>query len=113
MHKSRHHHRTIEDLTTDVVAWSRAHFPANEIEAALSVLTTAVIHTGEIPSDRLLRSAAIGSRGRLERLQYYVGLLEIDWRDVIVAGEYEPVNLQVVRVRDLNSPIPTDTNEKG
>ena len=86
MRKRKHHHRTEEDIPTDVVDWVRVNFPANEIEAALEVLITAVIHTGEIPSDRLLRSAAIGSKGSLERLQYYVSLLEIDWRDVLVAG---------------------------
>ena len=113
MRGNKHHHRTAEDLPDDVVAWVRTHFPAGEIEAALAVLTAAVIHTGEIPSDRLLRSAAVGSSGRLQRLQYYVGLLAIDWRDVIVAGEYEPENLQLVRVRDLTAPIPTDTNGPG
>ncbi len=75
----------------------------------MAVLVAAVIHTGETPSDRLLRSAAVASSGSLERLEYYVGLLAIDWRDVIVAGEYEPVNRQLVRVRDLAAPIPADS----
>ena len=94
-------------LPADVVAWVRSHFAEDTVDAALAVLASASIHTGEFPSERLLRSAALGSRGSLEKLQYYVGLLAIDWRDVIVAGEYENVDRKLVRVRDLNKPIPS------
>jgi len=38
----------------------------------------------------------------LVKLAYYVDLLKIDFRDVIVAGEYESSNGKLVRVRDLN-----------
>jgi hypothetical protein len=39
----------------------------------------------------------------LEKLRYYVGLLAVDYRDVIVAGEYEIVDRQPVRVRNLTT----------
>jgi aminomethyltransferase len=35
-------------------------------------------------------------------------LLRVDYRDVIVAGEYESVGGRLVRVRDLSFPIPSD-----
>jgi hypothetical protein len=40
--------------------------------------------------------AAFGSKGSLERLQYE--RLAVDWRDVIITGEYAAVNHQPVRV---------------
>jgi hypothetical protein len=49
---------------------------------------------------------ALGSQGDPERLRYLVGLLQIDYRDVIVFGEYEVRGKQLVRVHDLNQPIP-------
>ena len=115
MHKNEPHRRTEADLSPDLVAWVRAHFPKSDTVTALEILVAAVIHTGEYPDARLLRSAALGSaapgvEGDLDRLRYYVGLLAIDWRDVIVAGEYAAVNHQLVRVRDFTLPIPPDTD---
>jgi hypothetical protein len=54
---------------------------------------------------RLLRCALAASWGSLERLQYYVRLLEVDFRDVILAGEYEAIDGKLVRVRDLTRPF--------
>jgi hypothetical protein len=34
--------------------------------------------------------------------------LKHDYRDVIVEGEYVPVGRKLVRVRDLNEPIPDE-----
>lgn len=107
------HPRTEIDLPADVVGWVLSHFSGDEYGIAISTLVTATIHTGEHPSDRLIRSAAIGSKGNLENLQYLVQLLAIDWRDVIVAGEYEPVNHELIRVRDLSTPILADTDRNS
>ena len=35
----------------------------------------------------------------------YMSLLAIDWRDVVVAGEYELRDGVPVRVRDLTQPL--------
>lgn len=94
------------NLTPDIVAYIQSHFPADAQEAATSTLLAACIHTGEFPEVRLLRCAAIASGGDLLRLQYYVGLLAIDWRDVILAGEYVPQGQGLSRVRNLDEPIP-------
>jgi len=51
------------------------------------------------------RCALVASQGSLAKLQYYVGLLAVDYRDVIVAGEYEVVEGKLARVRDLTMPF--------
>jgi hypothetical protein len=38
-------------------------------------------------------------------LEYLVGLLRVDWRDVILAGEYESRNSKLTKVRDLTVPF--------
>lgn len=53
-----------------------------------------------------MRCALFASAGSLETLKHFVQLLRIDWRDVIVAGEYEQRGSELVRVRDLNEPLP-------
>jgi hypothetical protein len=94
------------NLPPDVVAYVHSHFPAQLQEAAFATLLTARLQTGELPETRLLRCAVIASERDLLRLQYYVGLLAIDWRDVIVAGEYSVREEGLVKVRDLCEPIP-------
>jgi hypothetical protein len=46
--------------------------------------------------------------GDLERLRRQLEHLKIDYRDVIVAGEYVPTAGDLVRVRNLNEPIGDD-----
>ena len=93
------------NLPTDILAYVQARFPLTEQEAALAVLLAARLPTGAFPEVRLLRCAAVASAGDLLRLQYYVGLLAIDWRDVIVAGEYVVRDRQLIKVYDLGQPI--------
>jgi hypothetical protein len=38
-------------------------------------------------------------------LQYYVKLIEMDFRDVVVAGEYDEIDGQLVHSRDLTKPL--------
>jgi len=45
----------------------------------------------------------VASKGSVERLKYYVDLLKVDYRDVIVAGEYDSIDDKPVR--DLNLPF--------
>src|SRR5437764_1363123 len=66
----------------------------------------AIDHAGVAPGARLLRCAAVGSRGDLVQLRYLVGLLQIDYRDVIMFGEYDVVDGKLAHVRNLNEPLP-------
>ena len=95
-------------LPPDIQAYVQARFPASEQEAAIGTLLAACIHTGAFAEERLLRCAAIASGGDLLKLQYYVGLLAIDWRDVIVAGEYAVLECGLTHVRNLREPIDLD-----
>jgi hypothetical protein len=95
-------------LPADIHAYVQARFPASEREAAIGTLLAACIHTAAFPEERLLRCAAMASGGDLLKLQYYVGLLAIDWRDVIVAGEYALQECGLAHVRNLCDPIDLD-----
>ncbi|HYR32754.1 MAG TPA: hypothetical protein VEQ87_00545, partial [Burkholderiales bacterium] len=92
-------------LPDDLLRWLDAHFGVTEAHAARRLLEQAVDHNDKPAGPRLLRCAAVGSRGNLEELKSLVELLKIDYRDVIMAGEYEMRRGQPVRLRDLNEPI--------
>lgn len=97
-------------LPVDLVSWIHENFSGHDVAEVETVLLGATLHTGERPSNRQLRAAAIGSQGSLENLKYLVGLLRVDWRDVIVAGEYVIRRNQLVRVRNLDLPIPAGSS---
>jgi hypothetical protein len=88
-----------DDITRRVEAW----FSEPDRSIALALLSRAVIHDGKLADDRLRRCALVASKGSLEKLQYYVGLLAVDYRDVIVAGEYEVSGGELARVRNLTT----------
>jgi len=92
-------------LPDDVISWVSRHFSDADVESALTTLGSAVDHTGELVSARLVRCAAVGSRGDLKRLRLLVANLRVDWRDVIMAGEYGMRDDKPVKVHDFNSPI--------
>ena len=93
-------------LPADVERWIAAHFPAADVNIARELLASAIDHAGAVPDARLLRCAAVGSRGDLVQLRYLVGLLQIDYRDVIMFGEYDVIDGKLSRVRNLNEPLP-------
>ncbi len=93
------------EIPADVIAYTRAHFAPTEWDDAFGFLECAVMHDGKPSDARCLRCALVGSRGELRLLAYYVDLLRIDFRDVIVAGEYEVRDKKLIRVRDLQQPI--------
>jgi hypothetical protein len=93
------------ELPDDVVRWVISHFSDGEAQEALSQLRCAVIHTGEHANPRLLRCAAVSSGGGLNRLHQQIQQLKVDWRDVIMAGEYKFEAGKNVRVHDFNQAI--------
>ena len=89
----------------DVELFVGRKFPAPDQETARRLLQDATIHDGSPARPRLLRCAVIASGGSLEKLRAEIDMLTIDYRDVIVAGEYVPKGAGLVRVRNLNEPI--------
>jgi len=79
-------------LEADIVGRVRADFDAADGPTALDELSV----SGE--SGRIARCIVLAAGGSLERLRELIGMADIDYRDVIVAGEYDAA---MQRVRDL------------
>jgi len=95
-------------IPDDVIAFIARKFNAADRDSEASILSAAKIHDGSAASPRLIRCAAVASRGSLDQLRAEVGKLMVDWRDVIVAGEYDLLEGSLTRVRDLSDPIADD-----
>lgn len=92
-------------LTEDMHQFINATFRPEDRAAVASALEGATVHDGAPAGPRLLRCVLVGSGGSMANLNELVGLLRTDYRDVIMAGEYEYQGSEPVRVRDLNVPI--------
>jgi hypothetical protein len=95
-------------IPDDVAKFIARRFRPSEQEEALALLRTATIHDGSAPGPRLLRCASVASGGSIARLRMEIETLKRDYRDVIVEGEYVPTGRKLVKVRDLNEPIPDE-----
>jgi len=92
-------------LGNDIVRNLNDSFSVSDREEAVNLLLAARIEDGSVAGPRLLRCALVASRGSVETLREYVKLRAFDFRDVIMAGEYESIAGELVRVRDLNQPF--------
>jgi hypothetical protein len=95
-------------LTPDVERYIARRFAAADREAALGLCRSATIHDGSPAGPRLIRCALVATRGSLEKLRGEIEGLKVDYRDVIIGGEYVSRGGELVRVRDLNDPIADD-----
>jgi hypothetical protein len=95
-------------LPPDVLRHVERKFAEGERAQALELLRKAVLHDGEPASPRLLRCAVLSSAGDLDKLRSQVEHIAIDYRDVILEGEYEKQRGEFVRMRDLNEPLTED-----
>lgn len=94
----------------DIDAYIIRVFGKKKSEKVVEILRQAKLHDGRSPSDRLVRCMLIASEGTIEGLARSARLLETDFRDVIMCGEYELENGQSVRVRDLDLPFSERAN---
>ena len=95
-------------IPADVERFVARKFDASDQDEALALLEAATIHDGSRAEPRLVRCAAVASGGSIERLRMEIETLKHDFRDVIVEGEYVPNGRRLVKVRDLNEPIPDE-----
>lgn len=97
-------------LAPDITQHIENVFAESERATAIALLESAKTHDGIAAELRLQRCAIVAAGGTLKWLRHYVDLLKIDFRDVIVAGEYEEIGGKLVRARDLSLPIAETTN---
>ena len=95
-------------IPDDVAKFIARRFGASDQGEAMTLLLQVTMHDGSAPGSRLLRCAAVASGGSIDRLRMEIESLKRDYRDVIVEGEYVPVGRELVKVRNLNEPIPDD-----
>ena len=93
------------ELPSDVIQFVEASFQPPQQAEALSLLVGAKLHDGSEPGERMLRCALVASSGNFDSLKRFVALLAIEYRDVILCGEYEKRGKETVRVRDLSEPL--------
>lgn len=99
-----------EVVPQDIKQFIRQNFDYADQEHAVIVLSGAKIETGDAASPRLMRCALIASSGSIDRLRDQVAQMKVDWRDVIVAGEYISHNGNLKHVRDLTTPFALPPN---
>ena len=92
-------------LLDDIARRVDESFSAPDRDRAAALLLRARVHDGSPADPRLIRCALEASRGSLETLQHYVNLLAVDYREVIMAAEYDSIDGALVRVRDLSQPF--------
>lgn len=92
-------------LPPDIDCFIARNFAPSEREAAARLCQSATLHDGSAPGARLIRCALVASGSSLARLRSEIGRLRVDFRDVIVAGEYAVREEKLVRVRNLNEPF--------
>ena len=96
------------EILSDIKRYVHRNFEESEVADALRFLEGAVLHNGSSPNDRMLRSALTASDNSLKSLEHYVAELAVDYRDVILAGEYTCEKGEYVRVQDLSQPFELD-----
>jgi hypothetical protein len=84
------------DVEPDIIEQLRADFPAAEVESRLQQLTQA---SGDA---RIQRCIVFASHGHPWYFDYLCKIAEVDFRDVIMAGEYDRLD---ARLYDFNRPI--------
>ncbi len=72
-------------------------FSGEDAESAKRMLADLSRDTGL----RIMKCAVYYSHGDLNRLEEMVKLARLDYRDVIVMGEYEPIRGKLVRIRSF------------
>lgn len=91
-------------LPADLLRYIERKFAKSDRGGAVTLLLSAP-SLEAVAMPRLQRCALVASDGSLERLMHYVNMLEVDYRDVIVAAECDTRDGELVQVRDLAKPL--------
>lgn len=90
-------------LPDDILAKIRLDFSDGEILPVIELLTDLQREDPRLFCDRILRCILYVARGRFADLADAVALARLDWRDLIVAAEYD--GQFEARQRDLSLPF--------
>jgi hypothetical protein len=96
------------NLPEDIVDYVSRNYAEADIPTVIATLENAKLHDGRDPDFRMLRCALAASDNSVKGLQQFVSGLAIDYRDVIVAGEYASKEGELVQIRDLSMPFSDD-----
>ena len=97
-------------LAPDILFFVERSFPVGDRAEVVRVLDGAVLHDGTGADPRCQRAALVASGGSLSDLRALVSMLAVDFRDVVVAGEYERHGTEWLQVRDLRQPFKLDND---
>ena len=92
-------------LPKDIEIFAQDKFPLSEQADVLILLENAPMPNERESKARLLRCALMASDKTLKGLRYQLDGLMIDYRDVILAGEYIRKKGDWVQVWDLSKPF--------
>ncbi|WP_145052674.1 hypothetical protein [Lignipirellula cremea] len=87
-------------LESDIVERLKSDFDADQFSTALQLLTDSGT-TG-----RVARCIAVAAAGSLDELSLQIGTASTDYRDAILAGEYDDIGMQ--QIRDLRASFLVD-----
>jgi hypothetical protein len=90
-------------LPEDIPAKVRQDFASGEVLPVIELLTELRKENAQLFTDRILRCIVFVADGSFEQLADAVALARLDWRDVIVAGEYD--GCFGAQQRDLSLPF--------
>jgi hypothetical protein len=96
------------DLPEDVARYVERSFSMIDREEALAVLRGVSLGTCRESPARMLRCLVLAARRDLGRLRKLAAEIAIDYRDIVIAGEYVLREGKLARVRNLSSPIAED-----
>ena len=92
-----------EPLPPDVVAQLGRDFGDRAALVAAMLLTGRRLGSSDYISDRLVRCIVFAAHGDESRVQPLIELKRLDFRDVIVAAEYDALAMR--QLRDFNRPF--------
>jgi hypothetical protein len=96
------------DLPDDVVRYVERSFSRIDHAETLEALRSVTLANCPEAPARMLRCVVVCANRDVGRLRKQIARLAVDYRDVIVEGEYVVRDGKLVRVRDLAEAIPDD-----
>lgn len=92
-------------LRSDTQLFIARTFTGPDRTAAFLFCRSATMEAGSPASPRLIRCALVSGGGSMERLRIEIAHPRINWRDVIMSGEYVSKDGRFTQVRKFNEPF--------